>query len=118
LTGPFFQESHNLLEPLLSGSYRQTDIGPVERRYKCSRIIEFELADYILSGQFVGSCRESDHGYARVLFLEKFQLGIFGSEIMPPRRNTVRFINGEQSDFKPFEQRLKTLRDHFFGTDI
>ena len=81
---------------LISTAHIQTQVGTVERRNECLRILLSQLIDNILTRNLIGCSGQGDIRNRRELFTDGSQLGIFRSEGVSPLRDTMRFVDSEE----------------------
>jgi hypothetical protein len=72
------------------------DVGTIEARNKHPRALEREPVHDLGARLRVCSGGERDARHLRETLVQYRQLQIFRAEIMPPLRNAVRLVNGEQ----------------------
>src|SRR5260221_13602964 len=97
-------------------------IGPVEGGYEDIRVAEPEIFDDVAFYLRGGRCRKGNDGDFRADLVHHFpQSAVFGPEVMPPFRDTVCFIDGEERYLQVAEkfhvfllgQRLGRYIEHF-----
>ena len=105
----FLQELHKLVERLVLRNHRVPDVRPVEPGHTTRSVPKAQPLDDVGAGLRVGRCGESDHrdtGEERAQFPEA---DVFRPEVVPPLRNAVSLVDGEQADAysrKPAEERV------------
>ena len=72
---------------------------------------EAELRNNIAPGRLIGGRCQRDQRHPRKALLQDRELLVFGTEIVAPLRDAVRFVNREQGQRRPLEQ-IETARRH------
>ena len=80
-------------------------------------MIQLELLHDIGPGELVGRGGQRDDRDLRETLLEDRQLRVLGAEVMPPMRDTVGLINGDQGDVEAGQEPVG-LRLDALGRDI
>ena len=118
LIGPLPDKIDDLLDPLLPRAHFEVQIGPVERGDENGRVVELQLLDDVAAGGPVGRGRQRDDRYAGKFLFEKLQLRVLGPEIMPPGRNAMRLVDGDQVDRTVAHEADKIGRHQFFRRNV
>src|SRR6185312_5925259 len=92
--------------------------GPVEAGDETARVLELELRCDFFSRSFVCSCRQRDAWNVREALRQNLELAILWPEIVPPLRDTMRLVDGEQSDLGPPEQRQGPVLQQSFRRNV
>src|SRR5690606_34284647 len=74
------------------------DVGTVETRNEAPRRFESQAGDDLLARLRVRGGGQGDARHAREAFVEYRQLQVFGAEVVPPLRYTMRLVNREQGE--------------------
>ena len=104
LPGALADEAHDLLAPLLSGPYFQAQVGSVKRGDELLSLRNTELLGHIATGQPIGRRGQGQHGYLPEGGLELLEHRVLRTEVMPPGRDTVRLVDGKQTDAPPAQE--------------
>ncbi len=81
------------------------EVLPVETPDKPGWLSQGELlCDVILDGRYGGRGQGDDRD-VREPFFERPEPAILGPEVVPPHRYAVRFIDGYESEIRPFDKR-------------
>ena len=72
------------------------EVGPIERGDEDLWIDQVQLLQNVLTRRLVGRSRQSHNRHLREALLENSQLGIFRAKVVPPLRDTVCLIDGNQ----------------------
>lgn len=100
-----------------SATDSERQVRAVERRDECFRITQFQLIQDVRPGDFVCRSRQGDDRYFREILFQNGQLGIFGTEIMPPMRDTMRFVDSDQRNVDAGQEPVQFTYDPF-GRDV
>ena len=94
------------------------DVRAIEAGDEDPRIVQRQPVDDLVARDGVGGSGERDARHVRKALVQHRQLNIFGPEIVPPLRNAMRFVDGEQADARALEQLLETRRHQPFRRDV
>jgi hypothetical protein len=111
-------EREQLLERLRLGLDPVLDVRTVEARDELLRRAEIEPRDDLfvrLLGRRRGE-RDARNGWPALV--QKVQLKVVGTEVVTPLRNTVSFVDREQRDVRPVEEREGRLHLEALGREI
>ena len=117
MPGDKFQYGTVLIFLLIPAFHVKTEVRTVERRNEHDRVGQSQLLLYILSCQTVGRSGQCHNRHIRKRLPQQSQLGILRPEIMPPLRDTVRFVHCKQGHFHvPYQ--IRKLQHQAFGRNI
>ncbi len=74
------------------------DVGPVEAGGVDKGIVQFQPVQHVAAGRLVGGGGERHHGHLGEPLLEPPERRIFRPKIVPPLRDAVSLIDGEQTE--------------------
>ena len=77
-----------------------------------------QLLENIGPRNLVGRCCQSHHRHVGIVFAQYAQLRIMGTEVMPPLRNTMRFVNGKETDLQIGQQSGIQFTQQCFGSHV
>ena len=95
-----------------------TDVGAVEAGDEYPRSVQIEPGEDFGTRRGVCGGGQRNAGDVRKALVQRRQAQIFRTEIVPPLRHAVRFVDGKQGDTGLFEQTLKTRCEQAFRCDI
>ena len=117
MPGDKFQYGTVLVFLLIPAFHVKTEVRTVERRNEHDRIGQSQLLLYILPSQTVGRSGQCHDRHIGKRLPQQSQLGILRPEIMPPLRDTVRFVHCKQGYFHvPYQ--IRKLQHQAFGRNI
>ncbi len=94
------------------------DIRAVETRDKARRASEAKPVDDLLAGEVVGSGGQRDARHVGETLGYHRQADIFRTEVVPPLRHAMRFVDRKQSDARAAEQSEAARRQQPLRRDI
>ncbi len=94
------------------------DVRAVEALHELARVLQLQARDDLAPRGGVGRGRERDARYAGVTFSEHRELQVFGAEVVPPLRDAMRLVDGEQRELHGIEQPEAALGDETFGCHV
>ena len=100
------------------GGHAIADVGPVEPRQHHAIGRNAELLQDVGARRDIGGGRQRDARHARQRVTQRFELAIFGAEIMAPLADAMRFIDGDQRDLGARHQHAEPFHGGAFGRDI
>ena len=107
----------HLLGSLITAFDGETKVRTVEAGDELTGIMQVELFDDVMSGNFISSsCQCHDRRLGEFL-AEDAQLGVFRTEVMSPLTDTVGFVDGKERDVD-MAQQIVNLRQKFFWGDV
>src|SRR5690606_31607747 len=112
------QETQQLLARLVAFDNLVGDVGAIERRREDFRRSERQLVDNVFAGMRISSRGQRYPRHARIMLGKVPEFAVFRPEIMPPLRNAMRFVYGEQRDRRSADHLLETWRDDPLRRDI
>ena len=104
ITAPLREKRQQLLARLLFGHDAVKNVGAVEARQKTFRILQMQAGDDFFAGAFVGGGGQGDARYMGEHLGQLAQLQVLRTEIMPPLRHTVRFVDRKQGDVQALQK--------------
>ena len=94
------------------------DVRAIEARDELLGLFEGQLAHDLRARLLVGRCGERDARHIRKAFGQNAELAILGTEIVPPLRDAVRFVDGEERDIGRGEKFQQARLHEPLGCDI
>jgi hypothetical protein len=80
--------------------------------------VQVQAIDDFFAGTFIGGGRQGDTRDVREQFRQLAQLQVFTAEVVTPLRYTVRFVDGEQGNFKALQERQHARLDQTLGRQV
>ena len=116
------QEGQQLTARIVAFDDGVTDVRPVEAGDELRRTGKAEAVDDLLPGRGVGGRRQGDARHLRVTLVQGRKLDVLGAEIVPPLRDTVRLVDGEEGDpsfaIEAVEEAEEALAEQALGCHI
>jgi hypothetical protein len=94
------------------------DVGPVEAGDELLGLGQAEPLDDLVAGGGIGGGGERDARDARPALMQPVELHVFGAEVVPPLRDAVGLVDGEQRDGDAIEQGQEALGQQSLGGDV
>ena len=94
------------------------DVRPVEAADEDARVPEPETLGDLAPGRCVRGGGQRDARHVGVAFVQHRELEVLRPEIVPPLGDAVRFVDGEEGDPGPVEQRQRALAHQAFRRDV
>ena len=94
------------------------DVRAVEAGDEFGRVFQFEVVFDVGAGFRVGGGGQGDAGDLRVAVGQQSELAVFGTEVVPPLADAVRFVDGEQADGGVVEEAQETFAYQPFGRNV
>ena len=98
------QEIQQLALGIVLLHHRVTDVGAVEGADEVTCLRQVQALGDLALGRRVGGGGQGDARDVRPALVQHGELAVFGTEVMPPLRYAVRFVNGEQGNLAAPEQ--------------
>jgi len=82
------------------------------------RVVQLQALRDLGAGIRRGRGRERNARHVRPALVQHRQAQVFRPEIVPPLRDAVRFVDGEQRDAAAFKQLQAAVGQQAFGGDV
>ena len=111
------QECRQLLRLALLCLRRDVQVGAVEAGGEHLRLFHAQRVQDVEAGARVGRCGERDARHAGKALSDPGEAAVFRAELVPPGRNAMRLVDGEEGDALPGQaveraRHRKPLRRH------
>lgn len=117
-----FEEGLQLFARVVLECDAVTDVGAVKAGDELGRIFQRQPLDDLAARRRIRRGGEGDARHAVETFVQHRQRAVFGTEVVSPLRDTMRFVDGEQGDIIVLLQTLQLVQKSFrhqpFGRDI
>ena len=113
-----FEEAQELLACIVLRHDGVADVRAIEAADEDASIAEPEALGDLAPGRRVGGGGEGDSRHVRIAFVQHRELEVLGPEVVAPLRHAVRFVDGEEGDADPVEQRQGAIAHQAFGRDV
>jgi hypothetical protein len=90
------EEIEQLPTRVVAFDHGVADVGSVEAGNEYARRIESEARDDLLPGQLIRRRGQGDARHLRVALVQGRELDVLGTEIVPPLRDAMGLVDGEQ----------------------
>src|SRR6266704_1952373 len=94
------------------------DVRPVETGDENARVVELQARDDFAPRGLVGGRGERDARNRRMALGEQRELDVLRPEIVPPLRNAVRLVDGEEREPRALEQTQEARRHQPLRRDV
>ena len=112
------EEAKELLARVAFRDDGVADVRPVEAADEDPRVPEPETFGDLAPRRGVRGGGERDARHAGVALVQHRELEVLGPEIVAPLRDAVCFVDGEEGDSEPVEQREGALAHQSFRRDV
>ena len=104
IAAPLGEERQQLLARLLLGHDAVKNVRPVETRQEALGILQMQAIDDFFAGTLVGGGGQGDARNVGEQLRQLAQLQVFAAEVVAPLGHAVRFVDGEQGNFKALQE--------------
>ena len=114
----FFEQIEECAERISLGPHRVIEVGAVKTSGEYLRLVQAEVCHNVSTHALGGCGCQRDKGYMGQSAPQVAEDAVVGTKIAPPFGYTMRFVNGDETDFERAEKVLKTRQCQSFRGDV
>ena len=112
------EDRANLLRRSIHLTHFEIQVGAIESAHHLRCLFDAQLSQDVAPHCGRGGCGQCQHRRGLKLAHNRTQSKIVGTEVMPPKRNAMRFVDGKQADLGSSETGAKLVILETLGRNV